>query len=37
MARDAVKIYLESLKAHGEDIPIEDEIIETTIAVKAHA
>jgi len=37
MAKDAIKIYLESLKAHGEDFPVESEIIETTVAIKAHA
>jgi len=37
MAEDAIGLYLESLRAHGEAIPIEDFTVETTVAVKAYA
>ena len=37
MAKDAIKLYIETLEANGEDIPVENEIIETTVAIKAHA
>jgi antitoxin HicB len=37
MAKEAVELYLESLKAHGEEIPTEDEIFEYTLSVESHA
>ena len=37
MAKDAIKLYIETLEANGEDIPVENEIIETTVSIKAHA
>jgi len=37
MAKDAIKLYIETLEANDEDIPVENEIIETTVAIKAHA
>jgi len=37
MARDAIELYLESLRAHGEEIPDEQDILEATVAVKTHA
>jgi antitoxin HicB len=37
MAKEAIKLYIESLKAHGEEIPVENDLVETTVAVKAHA
>jgi predicted RNase H-like HicB family nuclease len=37
MAREAIELYLESLKAHGEPIPTEDAIFEYTVTVPAYA
>ncbi|WAC04857.1 MAG: type II toxin-antitoxin system HicB family antitoxin [Methanoregula sp.] len=37
MAKEAIELYLESLKAHGEEIPTEEGILEYTVMVKAHA
>jgi len=37
MAKEAIELYLESLKAHGEEIPTEEGVLEYTIMVKAHA
>jgi predicted RNase H-like HicB family nuclease len=37
MAKDAIKLYIESLKAHGEEIPVEEIVVETTVTVKAYA
>jgi predicted RNase H-like HicB family nuclease len=37
MAREAIEGYLESLKAHGEEIPTEKDVVEYTVLVKAHA
>ena len=37
MAREAIELYLESLRAHGDDIPSEDGTLEYTLTVKAHA
>jgi predicted RNase H-like HicB family nuclease len=37
MARDAIELYLESLRAHGEEIPDEQDILEATVAVKTYA
>jgi predicted RNase H-like HicB family nuclease len=37
MARQAIELYIESLKAHGEDIPTEDEVLEYTLTLPAHA
>ncbi|MHA1364497.1 MAG: type II toxin-antitoxin system HicB family antitoxin [Candidatus Freyarchaeota archaeon] len=36
-AREAVELYLESLKAHDEEIPTEEETLEYTLTVEAHA
>jgi len=33
MAREAIEVYLESLKEHGEEIPTEEETLECTIVV----
>ena len=35
-AREAVELYLESLKAHDEEIPTEEETLEYTLTVEAH-
>jgi len=37
MAKEAIKLYLESLKEHGEEIPTEDETLEYTVMVEAYA
>lgn len=37
MAREAIALYLESLIAHGEDIPNEDGTLEYTLSMKAYA
>ena len=36
-AREAVELYLESLRAHGEEILTEEETLEYTLTVEAHA
>jgi predicted RNase H-like HicB family nuclease len=33
MAREAIELYLESLKAHGEEIPNEENILEYTLTL----
>lgn len=37
MAKEAIELYIESLKAHGEEIPTEKEMLEYTLTVEAHA
>lgn len=37
MAKEAIELYLESLRAHGEDIPTEEETLEYTLAVESYA
>jgi predicted RNase H-like HicB family nuclease len=37
MAKEAIELYLESLKEHGEEIPTEEGVLEYTVMVKAHA
>ncbi len=37
MAREAISLYIESLKDHGEEIPTDDDTLEYTLVVKAHA
>lgn len=37
MAKEAIELYLESLKAHGEEIPDEDNTFEYTIKNVANA
>ena len=36
-AREAVELYLESLRAHGEEILTEEETLEYTLTVEVHA
>jgi len=33
MAKEAVELYLESLRAHGEDIPTDESTLEYTLTV----
>ncbi len=37
MAEEAIGLYIESLKEHGEDIPTDERTLEYTVMVEAHA
>ncbi len=37
MAKEAIELYIESLQAHGEDIPTEKDTLEYTLTVEAYA
>lgn len=37
MAREAIELYLESLVAHGEEIPTEEGTLEYTVMVPVYA
>lgn len=37
MAKEAIELYLESLRAHGEEIPTEEGTLEYTVMVPAYA
>ncbi len=37
MAREAIELYIESLRAHNEEIPTEEGILEYTLTIKANA
>jgi len=37
MAKEAIELYIESLKEHGEVIPTEEEVLEYTVTVEAYA
>lgn len=37
MAEEAAELYIESLKAHKEEIPTEKETLEYTLTIKAYA
>jgi predicted RNase H-like HicB family nuclease len=37
MAKEAIEIYLDSLREHGEEIPTEDEVLEYTVMVELNA
>jgi antitoxin HicB len=37
MVREAIGLYLESLRAHGEEIPTEDGTLEYMVTVPAYA
>ncbi|MBI5788944.1 MAG: type II toxin-antitoxin system HicB family antitoxin [Candidatus Schekmanbacteria bacterium] len=37
MAKEAIALYLESLIAHGEEIPTEEKTLEYTLMVEAYA
>ena len=36
-AKEAIELYLESLREHGENIPTEEETFEYTLTFEAHA
>ena len=37
MATEAIELYIESLEAHGEEIPTEEDMLEYNLAIKMHA
>ncbi|GAN34415.1 MULTISPECIES: type II toxin-antitoxin system HicB family antitoxin [Candidatus Brocadia] len=37
MAKEAIGLYIESLKTHGEEIPTEEDTLEYTLTIKSHA
>jgi antitoxin HicB len=37
MAREAIELYLENLREHGEEVPTEEDTPEYTLSVEAHA
>jgi len=37
MAKEAIGLYIDSLKEHGEEIPLEEGTLEYTLTVKTHA
>lgn len=37
MAKEAIELYIESLKEHGEEVPTEEGTLEYTIMVEAYA
>ena len=37
MAKEAIELYIESLKEHGDEIPTDERILEYTLTVKDYA
>jgi antitoxin HicB len=37
MAKEAIELYIESLREHGEEIPTEERTFEYTLTVEAYA
>jgi predicted RNase H-like HicB family nuclease len=37
MAKEAIELYLESLKAHNEEIPTDEGVLEYTLTVETNA
>ena len=37
MAKEAIELYLESLREHGEEIPTDEGTLEYTLRLEAHA
>jgi len=37
MAKEAIELYLESLIAHNEEIPVEENVLEAMIAIETDA
>ena len=37
MAKEAIELYIESLKEHGEEVPTEEGTLEYTLMVKSRA
>ena len=36
-AKEAIELYIESLKAHGEETPTEEDLLEYTLSVNTNA
>ena len=36
LVKEAIELYIESLKAHGEPIPNEENSLEYTVSIQAH-
>jgi predicted RNase H-like HicB family nuclease len=37
MAKEAIELYIESMREHGEEIPTEDETLEYTLTIETNA
>lgn len=37
MAKEAIELYLDSLRDHGEEIPTEEDVLEYTVKVELNA
>jgi len=37
MAKDAIRVYIESLIEDGDAVPVEEELLECRLTVEAHA
>lgn len=37
MAREAIELYIESMQAHGEEVPTDNEALEYTLTIPSHA
>lgn len=37
MAKEAIELYIESLKAHGEEVPTEEDVLEYNLTLNSHA
>jgi len=37
MAREAIELYIESLKEHGEEIPTDEGVLEYTLTMETYA
>ncbi len=37
MAKEAIGLYIESLRIHGEEIPTEEDTLEYTLTIKSYA
>nr|WP_230972285.1 type II toxin-antitoxin system HicB family antitoxin [Archaeoglobus neptunius] len=37
MAKEAIELYIESLREHGEEIPTDEGTLEYTLTVETHA
>jgi predicted RNase H-like HicB family nuclease len=36
MAKEAIELYIESLKANGEEVPTEEDVLEYNLTVNLH-
>jgi len=36
MAKEAIELYIETLQAHDEDIPVDDSVLEATVAIETN-